>query len=68
MRHRLTIARRSLLAAALGLGLPAAPARGQTPSAPLFSIGAIADFQYADEDDDGQRMYRRAPAKLKAAV
>lgn len=66
MRHHWTIRRRSLLAAVFGFGLPAA-ARAQAP-APLFSVGAIADFQYADEDDEGQRMYRRSPAKLKAAV
>ena len=67
MPPRPNIARRSLLALALGLGLPAG-VRAQARPAPPFSIGAITDFQYADEDDDGQRMYRRSPTKLKAAV
>lgn len=31
-------------------------------------LGLIADCQYADADDNGQRMYRLAPGKLKAAV
>ncbi len=35
---------------------------------PLFSIGAIADAQYADAPDEGQRLYRRTPGKLAAAV
>ena len=35
---------------------------------PMFKIGAIADAQYADEDDAGARMYRRTPAKLVEAV
>ena len=43
-----------------------APAR--QPERPLFSIGAIADAQYAVEPDDGQRLYRTTPAKLTAAV
>jgi 3',5'-cyclic AMP phosphodiesterase CpdA len=34
----------------------------------LFQIGAIADAQYADEDDAGARMYRLTPAKLTEAV
>jgi manganese-dependent ADP-ribose/CDP-alcohol diphosphatase len=58
--------RRSVLAAALALWAPAAKAPAQPR--PLFSVGAIADCQYADEDDEGMRLYRRAPAKLKAAV
>ncbi|WP_137863572.1 MULTISPECIES: metallophosphoesterase [unclassified Sphingomonas] len=51
-----------LALAALG----AAPA----PSAerPAFSIGAIADAQYADAPDNGQRMYHTAPGKFAAAV
>ena len=35
---------------------------------PLFSIGAIADVQYADADDNGERRYRTAPGKLAAAI
>jgi manganese-dependent ADP-ribose/CDP-alcohol diphosphatase len=35
---------------------------------PLLRIGAIADCQYADQPDNGARMYRRSPAKLAAAV
>ena len=33
-----------------------------------FKIGAIADCQYADSDDNGERKYRGSPAKLKEAV
>lgn len=35
---------------------------------PLFSIGAIADAQYADEPDSGQRLYSTTRAKLTSAV
>ncbi|NWP89490.1 hypothetical protein GY985_24055, partial [Escherichia coli] len=35
---------------------------------PAFSIGAIADAQYADAPDNGQRMYHTAPGKFAAAV
>jgi hypothetical protein len=35
---------------------------------PLFSIGAIADCQYAAEVDAAPRLYHTAPAKLAAAV
>jgi predicted phosphodiesterase len=38
------------------------------PHQPQFSIGAIADAQYADTPDQGQRMYHTVPAKLAAAV
>jgi len=44
------------------------PTRADTGTEPQFSIGAIADFQYADEDDAGTRLYRRAPAKLREAI
>ena len=55
--------RRQLLAAgAAALALPASA----KPSVPR--LGLIADCQYADEDDNGQRLYRLAPSKLKAAV
>jgi len=33
-----------------------------------FSVGAIADCQFADQPDSGQRLYRRSPAKLEKAV
>ena len=59
-----TFHRRGILAAALALLAP----RALAEEAPSFSIGAIADCQYADEDDNGMRLYRRAPAKLRAAV
>lgn len=52
-----------LLAAVLALGVSAAPA-----PAPLFSIGAIADCQYADEPDAPPRLYATCPAKLAAAI
>jgi manganese-dependent ADP-ribose/CDP-alcohol diphosphatase len=35
---------------------------------PLFSIGAIADAQYAAEPDAPPRLYHTAPGKLRAAV
>jgi manganese-dependent ADP-ribose/CDP-alcohol diphosphatase len=55
--------RRSLLAAgAAAIALPAY-AKPRVPR-----LGLIADCQYADEDDNGQRMYRLSPGKLKAAV
>ena len=54
-----------MLAALCSLTLTAsAPA----PERPLFSIGAIADCQFADEPDNGQRLYHTAPGKLAAAV
>jgi len=54
-----------MLAALCSLTLTAsAPA----PERPLFSIGAIADCQFADEADNGQRLYHTAPGKLAAAV
>jgi predicted phosphodiesterase len=57
--------RRDFLASALALSAsPVLAAR----SRPILRIGAIADCQYADEDDNGARMYRRSPGKLRAAV
>ncbi|MEM8772220.1 MAG: metallophosphoesterase [Pseudomonadota bacterium] len=42
---------------------------GDTPKpAGPFSIGAIADCQYADKEANGQRLYRRAPGKLEEAI
>jgi manganese-dependent ADP-ribose/CDP-alcohol diphosphatase len=35
---------------------------------PLLRIGAIADCQYADEPDNGQRLYRLSAGKLREAV
>ena len=35
---------------------------------PAFSIGAVADCQYADRDDSGDRRYRSCPRKLRDAV
>ncbi|HEY4078995.1 MAG TPA: metallophosphoesterase [Rhizomicrobium sp.] len=59
------IPRRAALATLL-----AAPAilKAQAEPRPDFRIGAIADCQYADEPDNGQRLYRLSPAKLRAAV
>lgn len=48
--------------------LPAASAAAHPANGPLFSIGAIADCQYADEPDAPPRLYHTAPAKLEAAV
>jgi len=46
----------------------AGSAPAQRPDRPPFSIGAIADAQYAAEPDSGQRLYHTTPAKLAAAV
>ncbi len=46
-------------------GLAASPASAERP---LFSIGAIADCQFADEPDAPPRLYHTAPGKLAAAV
>ncbi|MBO9558931.1 MAG: metallophosphoesterase [Caulobacter sp.] len=59
----MSLARRHLLAA--GAAAIAFPASAK-PSVPR--LGLIADCQYADENDNGQRLYRLAPGKLKAAV
>jgi manganese-dependent ADP-ribose/CDP-alcohol diphosphatase len=60
---RSVLDRRAFLASAMALS--AAPAFAA--SSPL-RVGAIADCQYADQDDSGARMYRRSPGKLRAAV
>jgi len=39
----------------------------ETAPTPL-KIGIIADCQYADQPDNGQRLYRRSPQKLQACV
>jgi predicted phosphodiesterase len=54
--------------AALMLGSALAPAVAATRDKPLFSIGAIADCQFADEPDAPPRLYHTAPGKLAAAV
>jgi predicted phosphodiesterase len=46
-------------------GLVAAPVMAGQP---LFSIGAIADCQFAEEPDAPPRLYHTAPGKLAAAV
>lgn len=57
--------RTALLTGLLSL-MPLGSARAQ--SKPFFSIGAVADCQYADEVDEGKRMYRLAPGKLRDAI
>ncbi len=57
--------RSALLLAALALFSPAA---GLADARPQFSIGAIADCQYAEEPDAPPRLYHTAPAKLSAAI
>jgi predicted phosphodiesterase len=54
-----------MLAALIGLGATPAPQQDQKP---LFSIGAIADAQYAVEPDAPPRLYHTTPDKLAAAV
>jgi manganese-dependent ADP-ribose/CDP-alcohol diphosphatase len=46
-------------------GLVAAPVSAESA---LFSIGAIADCQFADEPDAPPRLYHTAPGKLRDAV
>lgn len=60
--------RRQLLAAGAAAlaASPPAFALGAQPRVPR--LGLIADCQYADQDDNGQRMYRLSLGKLKAAV
>ncbi|GGD69464.1 phosphatase [Lacimicrobium alkaliphilum] len=40
----------------------------QKQDSPSFSLAVIADCQYADKNDNGARLYRRCPAKLREAV
>ena len=54
-----------LLVALFCLGASAPPGGAGKP---LFSIGAIADAQYADEPDNGQRLYHTTKSKLSAAI
>jgi predicted phosphodiesterase len=58
--------RRQILTLAGGVALAPRLARA-TPGGGV-RFGAIADCQYADEDDNGARMYRRSPGKLAEAV
>src|SRR6187402_3729016 len=44
------------------VGIAATPASGETPQ---FTIGAIADCQFADEPDAPPRLYHTAPGKLR---
>jgi manganese-dependent ADP-ribose/CDP-alcohol diphosphatase len=62
--HRLS--RRQILVA--GGGLVLAPTFARAAQGGVVRIGAIADCQYADQDDNGARMYRRSPGKLAEAV
>jgi manganese-dependent ADP-ribose/CDP-alcohol diphosphatase len=56
---------RLLPALLLALVGAVAPLRAERP---LFSIGAVADSQYADEPDAPPRLYHTQPGKLAAAV
>ncbi len=55
-------------AAAAGMFCLAPFAASGAGPEPLFRIGAIADCQYADEPDNGARLYRLSPGKLREAV
>jgi manganese-dependent ADP-ribose/CDP-alcohol diphosphatase len=55
------------LSAALIAAAAAGGARAEGPK-PEFSIGAIADCQYAAEPDAPPRLYHTAPGKLAAAI
>ncbi|MEK7953242.1 metallophosphoesterase [Luteolibacter soli] len=63
-RHFLGTAAAILPGAALAADEPAV-AEAQ---APLLRFGLIADAQYADADQEGERHYRSTPEKLKRAV
>ncbi|MEJ2814572.1 metallophosphoesterase [Caulobacter sp. CCG-8] len=60
--------RRGFLASGMSLAASAALAAPMRSSSGPLRVGAVADCQYADQDDNGARMYRRSPAKLRAAV
>lgn len=47
---------------------PSALAAPDEAAAPLLRIGLIADAQYADKDTVGNRRYRQAGEKLRAAI
>ncbi len=58
--------KRAILSVLLAFaGLAGTPSPAEVPQ---FSIGAIADCQYADEPDAPPRLYHTAPGKLAAAV
>ena len=59
--------RRYGLFAAIVAAALATPLGARDPQ-PRFSIGAIADCQYADEPDAPPRLYSTATAKLSAAI
>ena len=61
-----TLSRRQVLASAGGLAL--VPTLAHAARNGVVRLGAIADCQYADQDDNGARMYRRSPGKLAQAV
>ena len=44
------------------------PVQAASDGKAQFRIGAVADFQYADENNEGKRMYRLSPGKLSAAI
>jgi manganese-dependent ADP-ribose/CDP-alcohol diphosphatase len=57
----------SLLGAMTSL-TPAALAEPVESATPLLRIGLVADAQYADKDTVGNRRYRQAGEKLRAAI
>ena len=61
--NKRTYSRRGFLGAAM-----AAPFIARGASRELFSIGLVADAQYADVPDKGTRFYRASIGKLGAAV
>jgi len=64
LRHPLSVA----LALSILLAGSAQAAEPRPDSSPDFSIGAIADCQYAAEPDAPPRLYHTAPGKLAEAV
>ena len=60
--------RRNLMGLSAAMALMGSRSEAANRAVPLFRVGAIADAQYADKDDVGNRMYRRTPAKLAEAV
>lgn len=60
--------RRQAIGLSLAFTLMGAKAAAAEKGALLFRIGAIADAQYGDFDDNGARLYRRTPKKLAEAV
>ena len=61
----------TLFILALGATLFSPPAAGKTDTTgtqTIITIGAIADCQYADKEDRGDRRYRSCPGKLANAL